>query len=223
MQEFVLCHEVCHLVYKEWDEKRANRLACELFLDRAKSAEDFAERKQFVSNLEANGMSDFAITAAVTATAAGIAAAAGLSAGELAGIIISSITAVAGIATTIYSIVAARNVGWYSWNKTTQQTWLDTALQTSFEAARRSSNRSAKDFFWAQLSPVTNKDESVEEWMNRNANSWVGPVITKYEKRYGFGFDEVRPIDLTAYPLVIVAIGAIVAFVVYRIIKKSRK
>ena len=201
-QEFVLCHEVCHLKHNEWDETRTNQLAVELFTSRATSEADKQARKKFVSYLYDNG---------------------GYSNEGIAMIIITAVSAAVGIATTIYSIVSTRRAGWYSWNQATQKKWLETALTNSFEQSRASTSHSASQFFWAQISGLTNKDESLEEWMGRKENEWVKAVITRYEKAYGFGFDEVTPVDLTIYPVVIIAIGAVAALLIYWIYKKVKK
>lgn len=202
-QEFVLCHEVCHLRYDDHDEARTNQRAADLFMQRATNADDRRARAEFLSYLHDKGYSNDG----------------GLSAAAIATIISVCVS----VATTIYTIVSTRRAGWYSWNQSTKKKWLETALNSAFTQSRASTEHSAAQFFWAQLAGCTNKDESVEEWMNRKENEWVKPVIAKYEKAYGFGFDEVTPIDLTMYPVVIVAIGAVVAFVIYRIIKKSKK
>lgn len=201
-QEFVLCHEVCHLRYDDHDEARTNRRAVELFLSRAQGDADRKDRERFVSYLNENG---------------------GYSNEGIAAIVIAAVSAAVSIGVTIYSVVSARNAGWYSWNQGTRRKWLEGALTMAFEQARRSGSRSAADYFWAQLAPCTAKDESLDEWEGRSVNEWTKAVIKKYEKAYGVGFREVTPIDLTAYPLVIVAIGAVAAFIVYRIIKKSKK
>lgn len=202
-QEFVLCHEFCHLRHNEFDEARTNQLAVDLFLSRARGEADLKARKQFVSYLYAKGYSNDG----------------GLSAAAIAAIVSAAVA----VASTIYGIVATRRAGWYSWNQATKKRWLEQTLTFSFEQARASSEHSASQFFWAQLAGATNKDESVEEWMNRKENAWVKPVITKFEKKYGFDFDEVTPIDLTMYPVVIVAIGAVAALLIYWIIKKTKK
>lgn len=203
-QEFVLCHEVCHLRYDDHDEARTNQRAADLFMQRATNADDRRARAAFLSYLNENGgYSNEPVT--------------------IASIVIAAVTAVTSIAVTIYQVVAARNAGWYSWNQGTRRKWLEEALTMAFEQARRSGSRSAADYFWAQLAPCTAKDESLDEWEGRSVNEWTKAVIKKYEKAYGVGFREVTPIDLTVYPLVIVAIGAVLAFIVYRIIKKSKK
>lgn len=201
-QEFVLCHEVCHLKHNEWDETRTNQLAVELFMSRAKDEADKQARSKFVSYLYAEGYGN-------------------LEPASIAMIVIAAVSAAAQISMTIYSYVSARNAGWYSWNQGTKKKWLEVALTNAFEQSRASTSRSASQFFWAQMSGVTNKDESLEEWMGRKENEWVKAVITRYEKAYGFGFDEVTPVDLTVYPVVIIAIGAVAALLIYWIsIKK---
>lgn len=198
VQEFVLCHEVCHLKHDEWDEERTNRMAADLFLNRSNGDADRKEREQFLSYLNDNGgYSNFAWSALIGA--------------------------VLSLGTTAYGIIKNRNAGWYSWDDASKQANLKTMLTTAFEKARKSNSKSSADFFWEQISVYTNKDASLKQFMNRSSNAWVKPVISQYETAYGFGFEEVTPIDLTAFPLVIVAIGSLVAFVAYKIIKKYKK
>ena len=197
VQEFVLCHEVCHLKHNEWDEARTNALASELFLDRAHDAEDWAARQEFLSYLNPEGSQS------------------NLWAEIIAGVV--------SLGTSIYGIIRQRNTGWYSWDKATKQANLKTMLTAAFEQARKSGSKSAADFFWKQLYAYTGKDDSLEEFLGRSDNAWVLPVIAQYEKKYGFNFYAVTPVDLTAYPLAIMAIGAVVGFVIYKIIKNQKK
>lgn len=197
VQEFVLCHEVCHLKHNEWDEGRTNALASELFLDRATDATDRAERQQFLSYLDPDGTKS------------------NLWAEIIAGVV--------SLGTSIYGVIRQRNTGWYSWDTATKQANLKTMLTAAFEQARKSSSKSAADFFWRQLYAYTGKDDSLEQFLARKENAWVEPVIAQYEQKYGFNFYAVTPVDLTAYPLAIVAIGAVVGFVIYKIIKNGKK
>ena len=73
------------------------------------------------------------------------------------------------------------------------------------------------------MQAYTAKDSSLDQFLRRSSNEWVNNEIAKYEKAYGFGFTEVTPIDLTAFPMVIIAIGALVGFAVYKIIKNRMK
>ena len=198
VQEFVLCHEVCHLRHNEWDEARTNALASELYLRRAANEEDRLERSQFLSYLDTNGgYSNFAWATLITAAAS--------------------------LGYSIYGFIRERNAGWYSWDTATQQANLKVMLSTAFEKARKSGSHSAAEYFWAQLYPYDNKDADLEKFLGREKNAWVKKYIAKWEAAYGFGFDQVTPVDLTAYPIVIVAIGLVVGFIVYKIIKKARK
>lgn len=198
VQEFVLCHEVCHLKHNEWDEDRTNALASDLYLSRATSDADREERQEFLSYLDGNGgYSNFAWAALIAPA---------LSLGY-----------------TVYGIIKDRNKGWYSWDSATQQSNLNSMLKNAFEQARRSSSQSAADFFWAQMQQYDYKDSDLQKFLSRSKNAWVQPVIDQYEQAYGFSFEAVTPIDLTAYPIVIVAIGLVVGFIVYKIIKKMKK
>lgn len=197
VQEFVLCHEVCHLKHNEWDEERTNRLAADLFVSRAKSTDDADERRRFVSYLYAEGYANFAWAT-----------------------LISSLLS---LGITGYNIYRTQNAGWYSWDNATKRSNVETMLKAAFEQSRRSSSASAADYFWKQMANYTNKDDSLDEFLGRSDNAWVQQYVTKYEQSYGFGFKEVTPIDLTAYPVVIIAIGAVVGYVVYKIIKNRKK
>lgn len=201
MQEFVLCHEVCHLKHNEWDEARTNQLATELFLRRAKGEADLEQRKRFMSYVDGHGgYSNLGVEAILA----------------MAGSVFS-------LGTSIFGIIRQRNSGWYSWDISTQRANLKTLLTQAFEQSRKSSRQSAAEFFWAQIQAYTAKDSSLDQFLRRTANEWVNNEIAKYEKAYGFGFTEVTPIDLTAFPMVIIALGALVGFAVYKIIKNRMK
>ena len=198
VQEYVLCHEVCHLKHDEWDEGKTNALASQLYLSRAKNEADRRERKQFLSFLSDNGgYTNFAFW--------------------------SVIPAAVSLGYSVYGVILDQEAGWYSWDVNTKKKNLKTMLTQAFEQARRSNKHSASEYFWTQLYNYDNKDVDVDKFLKRSENAWVKSHIAKYEKYYGFGFDEVTPIDLKAFPLVMLAIGLAVGFVVYKIIKKVRK
>lgn len=198
VQEFVLCHEVCHLKHNEWDEARTNALASELYLSRAANDDDRKERERFLSYIDDNGgYSNFAWGALLSAATT--------------------------IFTTAYGIISNQNAGWYSWDDATRHANIDVMLTQAFEQSRKTNKQSAAAIFWAQLQPFTNKDDDLNEFLSRSGNAWVKSCIAAYEKKYGFGFNEVTPIDITAFPVAMLAIGLVVGFVVYKIIKNSRK
>ena len=198
VQEFVLCHEVCHLKHNEWDEARTNALASDLYLSRATDEADRRRRQEFLSYLDGEGgYSNFnwwqLIPAAVS------------------------------LGYSVYGVVRDQQAGWYSWDKKTQQANLKVMLSTAFEQARKSGKHTAKEYFWEILYKYDNKDADVDKFLKRSGNAWVNTYVKKWEKTYGFGFDEVTPVDLTAYPVIMLAVGIVVGLVVYFIIKKARK
>lgn len=199
MQEFVLCHEVCHLRYNEHDEARTNLLAMQLFMQRATSEADAQERKRFLSYLDGSDMSNITVAA-----------------------ILGIVSAAFSLGTNVWGIVKQRNAGWYSWDNATQRANMNTMLKQAFEQSRRSASQSAEQFLWEQLRNYTYKDSSLSQFLLRSENSWVSAMIAKYEKKYGFGFSEVTPVDLTAFPLLIVAVGALLAFAIWKIFKKRK-
>lgn len=197
VQEFVLCHEVCHLRYEEWDEARTNRLASDLFISRASGDDDRKVREKFVGYMDGRDYSNFAWETLI------------------AGVVNAGFTA--------YGIIAQRNGGWYKLDDSTKRSMAQALVEESFEQSRRSGSKSAADFFWSAMRNYTAKDDSLEQFLGRSDNSFVQQYITAAEKRYGFGFSEVTPIDLTAFPVVMVAIGIAIGYIVFRIIKKYRK
>lgn len=197
VQEFVLCHEVCHLKYDEHDEAATNRLASEVFLGRSSDDADRTDREKFLSFMSTQDYSNFAWE--------------------------TLIAPVLMLGTTVYGIVKERNAGWYSWDKNTRMSNLQAMLTEAFEKSRRSSKISAAQFFWERMSNFDNKDSSLDGFLNRSSNTWVNAVIAQYERKYGFGFREVTPIDITAFPVAVIAIGAAVGLLIYTLIKKQKK
>lgn len=197
VQEFVLCHEVCHLRHNEWDEARTNALAARLFLSRAQGEDDLADRREFLSYIDGEG---------------------GYTNFDFLALIGSAIS----LGSTVFGIIKNRNAGWYSWDRATQRANLRVMLDQAFTQSRRSSKRSAEEFLWAQLQNYTNKDDSLSKFLSRGDNSWVKAEIRSYEEEYGFSLGEVTPLDLTAFPLVIVAIGAVIGWAVFTIIKNRK-
>lgn len=197
VQEFILCHEVCHLRHHEWDEARTNELAKELFLSRASGDDDRKAREEFLAYLDGKDYSNFAWAALIPS--------------------------VISLGTTVYGIIKDRNSGWYQWDRATQQSNLTVMLTQAFEQSRKTSRHSAEEYLWQQLGQYTHKDDSLDQFLSRSDNSWVQNHIRKYEQKYGHKIGEVTPIDITAFPWAIVAAGAVIGFAIYMIIKKSKK
>lgn len=201
VQEFVLCHEFCHLKHQEWDEVRTNQLAAQIFLDRASGKADIQERRRFLSYLTGEDSSY----------------------SNWWQIVVAAIPALANIGVKLYNGIKQSNAGWYSWDKDTQKSNLAVMLTAAFEQSRRTSQQPASYYLWAQLQSYDFKDDTLEQFLDRSQNTWVKTEIAKYETQYGFKLGEVTPIDLTAYPIVIVAIGVVVGVVIYKLIKSRKK
>lgn len=200
VQEFVLCHEVCHLKYDEWDEGRTNQLAADLFMRRATGETDSRQRADFLAYLDGTDKSNISVAAILAAASAAL-----------------------GLAGTVVGIVKQRNAGWYSWTDEVKRSNLNAMLRQAFEESRKTASQSAAQLFWAQMCNYTNKDDDLDGFLSRTGNEFVGSAIATYERRYGFGFREVTPIDITAFPLAMAAIGALVGFAVYKIVKNRKK
>lgn len=199
VQEFVLCHEVCHLKYEQWDEAETNRLAARLFLDRASSDMDRARRRDFLAYMDGKEADWSNITVAA---------------------VLGIITGAFSLGSSVYGIIKNRNAGWYSWDSATQQANVRVMLKEAFEQSRKSSTLSAQDYFWQILTQYTNKDGSLDKFLARSENKWVSLVIAQYEKTYGFGFSDVTPVDWLAFTGVKIALGAVVGLAVFMLVRK---
>ena len=199
VQEFVLCHEVCHLKYGEHDEGRTNLLASNLFLGRARNDADRKRRADFLAYMDGKEYSNWA------------------------SIVVAAVSAAFSIGTTVYGIVKQRNAGYYSWDDDTRRSNVRVMLTTAFEESRKTSQQSAQDLFWAQLQQYDVKDNGYAQFASRSENAWVKQLVAQYEKKYGFKFDAVTPIDWTAFTATKVAIGAVVGVAVFLLARKIIK
>lgn len=173
VQEYVMCHEVCHLRYDDHDEAATTVRAQQLFLQRANGAADLAERKQFLSTtISQQYGNELVVGAVITLVLAGISLAATITAG-------------------VISLVKARNIGWYSWSESVQRQNLAVMLDEAFTSAKEGADKPASEYFWLQLDQYTAKDDSLEQFLGRKANQWVNDVIEQYATKYGFGFNVV--------------------------------
>ena len=202
VQEFVLCHEVCHLRYEEYDEGRTTALAADLYLRRSTDPADRQKRERFLSYLAGAG-------------------------GDYSNwwqIVIAAIPAAFSLGMSIYGAVKESNSGWYSWNQQTRRDNMKTMLTQAFEESRKSNERSAADILWYDiLLQYDNKDNSLDKFLARSENAWVKAEIAKYEKAYGFGINDVTPIDWLAFPAVKIALSAAFVMAVILLVRKIKK
>lgn len=205
VQEYVMCHEVCHLRYDDHDEAATTLRAQQLFLARANGHADLAERKHFLSTT-------------ITQQQYGNEIAVGLIL-LIAGAITLTATTVGGI----ISLVKARNIGWYSWNDAVQRQNLAVMLDEAFSSAKEGADKPASDYFWLQLDQYTAKDDSLEQFLGRKSNLWVNDVIPQYEAKWGFGFTEVYEKKIYDHLWFKALMAVAVAAIVYLVVERVRK
>lgn len=202
VQEFVLCHEVCHIEHDEHDEALTNQRAAALYLSRATSEADRARREEFLGYL-AGAAGDYS---------------------NWWQAVIGAAPSLFGLGMTIYGAIKESNSGWYSWDKPTQQANLKVMLTQAFEQSRRSSERSAADILWYDiLVQYDSKDSSLDRFLARSGNSWVKAEVAKFEKRYGFGINDVTPIDWTAFAAFKIGLGVVAFAAVFLLIRRIQK
>ena len=204
VQEYVMCHEVCHLRYDDHDESATTLRAQQLFLSRAKGASDLAERRQFLSTTVTEGKYGNELVTII-------------------GLIIAGVTLTVTAVSGIVSLSRARNIGWYSWNETVQRQNLAVMLDQAFGSAKEGADRPAADYFWLQLDQYTAKDDSLEQFLGRKSNLWVNDVIPQYEAKWGFGFTEVYEKKLYDHLWFKALMAVAVAAIVYLVVERVRK
>lgn len=199
MQELVMCHEVCHLAYGEHDENRTRQLGEELFLSRATSPDDLKRRRAAIGKDDAGRYGN-----------------------ELL-LILTIVSAALTITAAAATYFVKRNQGWYMWNDTTRKARMRTMLDAAFRNAKASGKRTPADFLWEQLNVYTAKDNSLDQFLDRNKNSWVEGMIQEYETAYGFGFNETYKRPLAEKPWFKAVAVVVVGLAVYLAVDAVRK
>ena len=212
MQDYVWCHEYAHLLYDTFDESAVNAIVDKIFVDRGRTKAERKVRLNFLQKSEGSAYSSsFDPTTAVSWRI-----------DKVFGIVRDIIT------TKIYNDAvfdANENSGFNSLNEEKQKIVVDTFLKSSFNLARRSSTRTAQNFFMGKMEPLLTPISISSYALLVSRYRWIADYVDKYEKKYGFGFIEVTPADYTDVYIgiaVIVAILAVAGYLIYRYkIKKS--
>lgn len=204
-QEYIWIHEHVHLMYDVYDEYECNRITDQIFISRAKDEEDRVARIRFVVTSNDSSKSN------------------------IWGVVISAaVTLITGVAN---AVITKRNSGYYSLSGEQQRQLVDNYLSTAFMESLLTSEKSAKTIFWSYLQPSIprKKEQTYEGWLKNN--SWCKDLVSKYEAEYGFGFDEITPIDKWAHPeyrkkyisiIAGVVVVVVVIVVLFSIIRKKK-
>lgn len=176
LQDYIWIHENVHLIHDIYDEAECNRITDEIFISRAKNEKDRRDRINFVvrSSDSSTTKSNFWSV--------------------LIGRVLSLGTQFA------TSTIRNNNAGYYSLGIDDRKRLVDSLLLESFQASLLTDSQSAKDIFWQNLSPTIarRKEQTYAGW--RASNEFIDEYIEKYERHYGFGFDEILPSDPMAHP-----------------------
>lgn len=199
MQELVMCHEVCHLAYGEHDEERTRQLGEELFLRRATSEADLEQRRAAIGKGDGR-YGNMAVT-----------------------LILAIVGASLAVVGAVGGYIVKRNQGWYMWSETTRKARMRTMLDAAFRNAKASGSRTPAQFLWEQLAVYTNKDKNLDQFLDRNKNSWVEGMIQEYESAYGFGLNETYRRPLAERPWFKAVAVVIVGLAVYLAIDAVRE
>lgn len=176
LQEYIWIHEHVHLLHDVYDEAECNIITDEIFVSRAKNEQERLERINFVVR-----SNDSSLTKSNFWTV-------------LLGSILSLGT------TFVTSTIRNNNVGYYSLGVDDRKRFIDSLLSESFQASLLTDSQSAKDIFWQNLSPTIarRKEQTYAGW--RASNEFIDEYIEKYERHYGFGFDQILPANPMAHP-----------------------
>lgn len=205
MQDYIWIHEYVHLKYGIYDEAECNSVTDRIFISRAENEKDKISRIKFVASSHDSVKSNFW------------------------SVVVSNLIS---LGTTVASSVwGGRNSGYYSLSDHEQFTYVDNLLSEAFKASLLTDKQSAKDIFWSYISPNIGRAKektSFNAWLGNNM--FARTLIAQYETQWGFGFDELTPIDEKRHPsyqktMGIVSILAVVIALIILVIvlKKTKK
>lgn len=204
-RDYVWCHECVHLLYNVYDEEKCNSIVDRIFIDRAKTERERQERLDFIAKSE--GMST---VYGFNPISWGIEKAADL--------VVQMITE---NKISAANLQANENSGFNALSDSDQRVAVEIMLDYGFKKAKRNSTRTAQNFFMAKMEPYLSPLSISSYSLLLNRYPWIADYIDKYEKKYGFGFTEVKPADnrdiyIGASVAVVILIVAIYLFVKYK-------
>ncbi len=179
-QDYIWIHEHVHLLNNVYDESECNRITDEIFLSRAKDEADRRERVNFIIRSNDNSLSKNNFWSML---------------------LVSLVGSLVGLgASTAKNAIANRNAGYYSLGEADQKRYVDNLLSEAFMASLLTDTQSAKDIFWQNLSSVIyrKKEQNFAAWYSNN--TFIDEYIEKYENEYGFGFNDITPVNKLAHP-----------------------
>ncbi len=176
LQDYIWIHEHVHLLQDVYDEAECNRLTDEIFLSRAKDESDRKERVRFVAR-----SNDDSLTKS-----------------NFWEVLLGSLISMGGSVAS--QIIENRNAGYYSLGVDDRKRLVDSLLSEAFMASLLTDSQSAKDIFWQNLVGMVarKKEQDYSGWYDNNR--FVDEYIEKYEAKYGFGFDDITPVNKMAHP-----------------------
>ena len=204
MREYVMCHELVHLEYGEYDEQRTNEIAQRIFLNNAKGEADLEARKDFLRLGTANANQSNLGTVAITS--------------------------IIGLAMTVFSTGSGLIGQYKSSNPFTSLELADQKKLTrnmivaAFEQSQLVNDKSAKQIFEGLLANYWSNgyDAFVDKY-----REWFLPMVAEVARGYDFGWNDITPINLWKYApfriAVIVAVAALAVFITAKITKKKSK
>lgn len=200
MQDYIWVHEYVHLLYDLHDERETNAIADKIFISRAKTPGEKAQREAFVSNGYGEPLSGIAITAIV------------------------------GIASTVISLgikayqvfgQAKESGGYYGLSAGDRYLLVKELVGAAF-AASVDSGMSPQAIFWSQMSQCAGVEPDYSSWLANN--SFAKGIISEYENAYGRKFDKAAPVNWWNKPIVrysVIALAVVAAVLVFLKLRKK--
>jgi len=178
-RDYIWCHEYIHLLCDIYDEAECNRIVNQIFVGRAKNDSERRQRLQFLMNSESRPN-----TSGMNAISWGLT--------KLIGIVVDIST---NAKISAQSLEANEKSGFNALSEEDQRAAVDIMLSYAFRKARRSSTRTAQNFFMAKMEPYLTPLSINSYAALVSRYKWIANEIGSYEKRYGFGFTEIKPAD----------------------------
>ena len=206
-KDYVWCHEYVHLLYDIYDEGECNRIVNQIFVGRGKTEAERRERLEFILKSEGRP----AVSGLVSETNPivwGLQKASDIAINIITNAKISKA-----------ALEANENSGFNALSEDDQKAAVAIMLDYAFKKARRSSTRTAQNFFMAKMEPYLTPLSISSYAALVSRYKWIADEIAAYEKRYGFGFTEVKPADnsdLLIGAAVAVAILTVAVYLIYK-------
>lgn len=211
MKDYIWVHEYVHLLYSVYDEAQCNAITDQIFVSRGKTERERRARLDFIEKSKGSASVSGYLSGGFEGESAGDNAV-GFGISQFVNIAINFINDLK------YNEDAfSRNEksGFNGLTLDKQKEVIYSFLRQSFRLARRSSSRSAYNFFMGKMQPLMTPLSISSYSLLLERYPWILDEIQYYEKEYGVDFMAVTPADYSDVLWLVVIVVAILVAGVY--------